>query len=64
MSRSNDAIRDLIARRTADLVAAGPEACRAHLVSLGIYNADGSLHEDFGGASKGDVPQAAGSTCI
>jgi hypothetical protein len=25
------------------------ERCRSYLISLGIYNEDGSLHKDYGG---------------
>lgn len=30
----------------------GPDAkekCRAHLIRIGIYNEDGTLHKDYGG---------------
>jgi hypothetical protein len=52
----NAAIVELLRRRTAEMVAAGPQACRDHLVSLGIYRHDGSIHEDFGGQASSETP--------
>lgn len=34
---------------TKKLLAEGPEACQRYLISLGIYNEDGSLTVRYGG---------------
>jgi hypothetical protein len=44
-----DNIIAFMKKRTEELVAAGPRACLEYLIDLGIYNADGSLHENYGG---------------
>lgn len=42
-------ISEMIKAKTADLIAAGPEACRAYLVELGTHRPDGSLTPEYGG---------------
>lgn len=44
-----ESIKAAINRQTEKLIAAGPEACRQYLIDLGIYNADGTLHKNYGG---------------
>lgn len=39
-------------RKFTEEMTSGPDAkekCRAYLISLGIYNEDGTLHKDYGG---------------
>lgn len=56
--RRNLDILEIIERRTAQLVGAGPQACRDHLIALGTHNMDGSLHADHGGthSEEAQVP--------
>ena len=42
-----DIILEILERRTAEIVAKGPEACRAELMKLGFWNSDGTLKDEF-----------------
>lgn len=56
ISIRNKQILDHIQKLTDDLTSRGPEACRDYLISIGIYNSDGSLSANYGGEMKADTP--------
>lgn len=63
--RRNDLIVELMKRKTKEITST-PETARNWLISLGVYNEDGSLTPEFGGQGRNEIKceGAACGTCV